>query len=273
VAGKADWFANGFPREGKCTASPQIGDLIRRDVSICRLGDRVDEVLQRVQTTGWDQCIVVNDAGVVLGLLRGEALHAALGAPVELAMEAGPTTIRPNRSLSDIRTYMRQHGVASVVVTTPAGQLMGIVERQDIERCLAPAVQPHEGRYRPQRETIVYLPIADNYCRLTHRLSQGQKGIAERARMASQWPSLPWERPQSRPCGRTAPAQATFPFHFPSPQLVHTPAGCGHGGTRYNSTSRRVHTWSVSPAAIAGVWGCQRLAEPLPWVGSGCGKG
>jgi coenzyme F420-dependent glucose-6-phosphate dehydrogenase len=153
VAGKADWFANGFPREGKCTASPQIGDLIRRDVSICRLGDRVDEVLQRVQTTGWDQCIVVNDAGVVLGLLRGEALHAALGAPVELAMEAGPTTIRPSRSLSDIRTYMRQHGVASVVVTTPAGQLMGIVERQDIERCLAPRVQPYQGRYRTQRGT------------------------------------------------------------------------------------------------------------------------
>jgi alkanesulfonate monooxygenase SsuD/methylene tetrahydromethanopterin reductase-like flavin-dependent oxidoreductase (luciferase family) len=30
---------------------------------------------------------------------------------------------------------------------------MGIVERQDIERCLAPAVQPHQGRYRAQRGT------------------------------------------------------------------------------------------------------------------------
>src|SRR5881296_3304016 len=60
---------------------------------------------------------------------------------------------------------------------------------------------------------------------------------------------------------------------LPTTRLAHTPAGCGHGGTRKSSTSRRVHTWSVSPAAIAGVWGCQRLAEPLPWVGSGCGKG
>jgi G6PDH family F420-dependent oxidoreductase len=97
--------------------------------------------------------VVVNGAGVVLGLLRGEALHAAPDTPAELAMEAGPTTIRPNRSLSDIRTYMRQHGVASVVVTTPAGQLMGIVQRQDIERCLAPAVQPHQGRDRTQSGT------------------------------------------------------------------------------------------------------------------------
>src|SRR4030095_5991757 len=31
-------------------------------------------------------------------------------------------------------------------VSTRAGQLMGIVERQDTERCLTPAVQPHQGR-------------------------------------------------------------------------------------------------------------------------------
>ena len=77
MAGKADWFANGLPREGKRSASPQIGDLLRRDVPVCHLGDRVDEVLQRVQTTGWGQCVVVNDVGVVLGLLRGEAFSMA----------------------------------------------------------------------------------------------------------------------------------------------------------------------------------------------------
>src|SRR5712691_8184569 len=55
--------------------------------------------------------------------------------------------------------------------------------------------------------------------------------------------------------------------------LPHAPAGGGHGGTRNSSTSRRVQTWSVSPAAMAGVLGCHRLAEPLPFVGSGCGRG
>jgi coenzyme F420-dependent glucose-6-phosphate dehydrogenase len=153
VAGKADWLAHGLPREGKRADSPQIGDLVRHEVPVCHLGDRVGEVGQRVRMAGWDQCVVVNSAGVVLGLLRGEALHAAPEAPVELAMESGPTTIRPDRSPKDIREYMRQHGAASVVVTTPAGQLMGIVERQDIERCLAPAVQPHQGRHRPQGGT------------------------------------------------------------------------------------------------------------------------
>jgi hypothetical protein len=99
----------------------------------------------------------------------------------------------------------------------------------------------------------VYLAAAAKYRRLTHRLSQEQKGLDERARTASQRPSPPCGRPRSRPCGRTAPAQATSPCRFPPPHLAHAPAGCGHGGTRYSKTSRSVHTWSVNPAAIAGV--------------------
>jgi hypothetical protein len=48
--------------------------------------------------------------------------------------------------------------------------------------------------------------------------------------------------------------------------------GCGHGGTRHLSTSLRLRTRSVSPAAIAGVRCCHRLTEPIPWIASGCGK-
>ena len=39
---------------------------------------------------------------------------------------------------------------------------------------------------------VVYLSPADKYPRLTRRLSQEQKGLHERARMASQRPSHPW---------------------------------------------------------------------------------
>jgi len=91
--------------------------------------------------------------------------------------------------------------------------------------------------------------------------------------MASQRPSPPWWRPQSRPCGHTLPAQASFPCRFPPLGRAHTPADWGHGGTRNSSTSRRVHTWSVNPAAIAGVQGRHVLAEPMPLVGSGCACG
>jgi G6PDH family F420-dependent oxidoreductase len=90
--------------------------------------------------------VVVNSEGIVLGVLQGEALYSAPEATVEWAMAAGPTTIRPDRSLGDIREHMRLHGVESVVVTTPEGRLMGIVERADIERHLFPPMQPQAGR-------------------------------------------------------------------------------------------------------------------------------
>src|SRR5262245_51385877 len=40
--------------------------------------------------------------------------------------------------------------------------------------------------------TVVYLSPADKYHRLTHRPSQGQKGLDERAIMTSPWSSHPW---------------------------------------------------------------------------------
>jgi hypothetical protein len=39
---------------------------------------------------------------------------------------------------------------------------------------------------------VVYLSPADKYHRLTHRPSQGQKDLDERAIMTSQWSSHPW---------------------------------------------------------------------------------
>ena len=63
------------------------------------------------------------------------------------------------------------------------------------------------------------------------------------------------------------------PVPLPTTLRAHTPTGCGHGGTRKSSISRKLQTWSVNPAAMAGVWGCQRFADPVPCVGSGSSKG
>jgi hypothetical protein len=83
--------------------------------------------------------------------------------------------------------------------------------------------------------------------------------------------------------GRIGPCKALFPslrahlapsaLRSLSDHAAYSPAGCRHGGTRNSSTSRNVQTWSVSSAAMAGVLGRHRLAEPLPWVGSGWSKG
>jgi hypothetical protein len=50
----------------------------------------------------------------------------------------------------------------------------------------------HYGDMFTLRFPVVYLLAADKYPRLTHRPSQGQKGIDERVLLASQRPSPPW---------------------------------------------------------------------------------
>jgi uncharacterized protein len=80
---------------------------------------------------------------------------------------------------------------------------------------------------------------------------------------AGRWPSTP----APLACSPSSPSR------FSCSRVAYTAGGCGHGGTRHRSTSRSVQTWSVSPAAMAGVWGCQRVAEPGPGVGTGCSSG
>ncbi len=133
VAGKADWFASGLPREGRDAAIPRASDVARRDVPTCGLDDRVGEVRERARSAGWDECLVVNGERVVLGRLRGSALAADPETPVEQAMEAGPTTIRPDTRLADIAARLRDKDVETVVVTTSDGRPVGLLRRADAE--------------------------------------------------------------------------------------------------------------------------------------------
>ncbi len=134
VAGKVDWLAFGLPREGDEAATPRAGDIARRDVPTCAPSDRIGTVRERVEAAGWDQCLVANDERVVLGRLRGTALSADAEARAEEVMEAGPTTVRPDERLSDLATRLRERDVASIVVTTPDGRLVGVLFREDAER-------------------------------------------------------------------------------------------------------------------------------------------
>jgi hypothetical protein len=91
--------------------------------------------------------------------------------------------------------------------------------------------------------------------------------------MASQWPAHPLVTSSTPAVWAHVVCSGRLTVSLPTTLLAHTPTGCGHGGTRNRSTSRRLHTRSVSPAAMAGVRGRHCLAEPLPWVGSGWGNG
>jgi CBS domain-containing protein len=108
VAGKADWFAAGLPREGERASIARAGDAVRRDVATCRLGDRVGDVARRLRATGARGCFVTTEDG------------------------PGPLTIRPDRALDAVRERFRERGVEEVTVTTPDGVLVGVLEIPDV---------------------------------------------------------------------------------------------------------------------------------------------
>jgi CBS domain-containing protein len=78
--------------------------------------------------------VVVNDAGVVLGYLSSDRFEAALEKIAEQVMEPGPATIRPHISLTEITDHMQKRAIDKILVTTPDGELIGLLYRQDAEQ-------------------------------------------------------------------------------------------------------------------------------------------
>ena len=109
------------------------GDIAHRDVPTCTLADRLADVRERARSAGWDTCIVVNERQVVLGRLGRQALAADTDESVEQAMTPGPSTVRPSIGADALLERMRERNLASLLVTTPDGWLVGLVRRGDLE--------------------------------------------------------------------------------------------------------------------------------------------
>jgi CBS domain-containing protein len=46
-------------------------------------------------------------------------------------MKPGPTTVRADADLGETRRQLRERHVASILVTTPDGELLGVLEADD----------------------------------------------------------------------------------------------------------------------------------------------
>ncbi|HET7092040.1 MAG TPA: CBS domain-containing protein [Thermomicrobiales bacterium] len=145
MAGKANWLAFGLPSEGKDSAAPRAADVARRDVPICGPDDRLGSAREQARAQGWDECLVVNGERIVLGRLRFDRLDAAPAAVVAHIMERGPTTIRPNERLAALAPRLQKKHVERIVVTTPDGRLVGVVDRRDVEARLGAAPREPAG--------------------------------------------------------------------------------------------------------------------------------
>jgi Mg/Co/Ni transporter MgtE len=131
VDGKLDWLAAGLPTEGTNAKKPRAADIARHDVPTCRLDERLADVRERVRAADWDACVVTNDAGIVLGLLRSKELDADGDKRVQEVMLPGPSTFRPYVPASEMAHYMTEHDLVSAPITTSDGKLLGLLLRED----------------------------------------------------------------------------------------------------------------------------------------------
>ena len=137
VAGEADWLAFGLPTEGTNADAPRAGHVARRAAPTCRPTERLGDAGDGARAAGWESSVVVDDRGVVLGRLRGDAFNGGdPDQPVEAVMEAGPTTVRPSEPLDALARRLRDRNVGTIVVTTSDGVLVGVLRREDAERRL-----------------------------------------------------------------------------------------------------------------------------------------
>jgi Mg/Co/Ni transporter MgtE len=131
--GKVDWLAHALPVEGAHADRPTAGSLARHDVATCSIADTAGDVLDRIAASPYGFALVLSPAGVLLGRIRRSTLEAASGAdPIEPLVEPGPSTIRPHLNIEELRQRLEHSSVRTLIVTTPAGLLIGVVRREDI---------------------------------------------------------------------------------------------------------------------------------------------
>jgi rhodanese-related sulfurtransferase/CBS domain-containing protein len=139
AAGKTDWGSAGLPLEGANPSQNRVGAHVRTDVPVCRLDDRLHDVCDRLDDSGWDTCFVTDERGVVLGRLGRSAIRGREDVLVQDAMTAGPGTIRPSAKLGEMVERMREKNLMNLPVTTSDGRLLGLLTRQGAEAALRAA--------------------------------------------------------------------------------------------------------------------------------------
>ena len=128
VGGKSDWMAGGLPTEGTAAGRARVSEVMDRSPITCGPDEPVAEVAARVRGAGGRSCVVVNERGVVQGRLRLDRLDPHDTRPAGEAMEPGPATVRADVNPDETLERMREQGASSLIVSTPDGVLLGVLD-------------------------------------------------------------------------------------------------------------------------------------------------
>jgi Mg/Co/Ni transporter MgtE len=138
--GKVDWLSAGLPSQGELANELRIRDIVNSDIAICRLGQRIGDLHLED-----DLCVVLNEAGIIMGDLRGKALQADPHTAVEQVMDPGVSTYRPNISVQEIAHHLLESGAQRVLVSDGEGRLIGWISRKEAVQALDEHRHHHDG--------------------------------------------------------------------------------------------------------------------------------
>jgi CBS domain-containing protein len=133
MPGKMDWLAYGLPVEKRAGGPPMVIERIERQVPTCGLKDSLREAKQRADKFGSSVCAVVNDRGIVLGLLREDAWKNDPAVAAEKVMESGPTTLRPSFPAEQAAELLSKRNQDAILVTCSDGKLIGVFKQPKSE--------------------------------------------------------------------------------------------------------------------------------------------
>jgi rhodanese-related sulfurtransferase len=131
VSGRAAWTADGRPTEGEIGDRDRISGCVRRDVPRC--GPDATATDARALIGDWELCAVVDSEGILLGVVRADALEGADNLAVRDLLLPGPGTVRPDARVTEMAEQLDRDRLEHVLVTTFGGRLIGLLRRSDLD--------------------------------------------------------------------------------------------------------------------------------------------
>jgi rhodanese-related sulfurtransferase len=128
TAGKADWLAAGYETEGMQARKSTLKKVLKKAVLTCSPKERLGPVKNRRPLPS-DICVVVNDRGIVMGLIHGDAWEQDPLKQVMEVMDLAPRTFRPDQDPENAMKEMKKEDLEHALVTTSDGELLGFIQR------------------------------------------------------------------------------------------------------------------------------------------------
>jgi CBS domain-containing protein len=100
-------------------------DHMQVELPTCRLDEPVGQAGARGEERGSSVCPVVNQNGIVLGLIGKGDWESDPTASAEQLMDCAPTTLRPSDPLEKAKQKLDESDRGAVLVTDSDGRLLG----------------------------------------------------------------------------------------------------------------------------------------------------